>query len=94
MIAKLKDNHQHYIPIIDMAIPKAPTNDTDVYYPGTRGDELDVFIKNRNGSQYIGEVWPVTPTLSTNRPRMRASGGPRRSATLARLSTSQVSGWI
>lgn len=58
MIQGLKNNHQHYIPIIDMAIPKAPTNATDVYFPGTRGDELDVFLKNRNGTQYIGEVWP------------------------------------
>ncbi|CDU22645.1 probable Alpha-glucosidase precursor [Sporisorium scitamineum] len=58
MIQKLRDNHQHYIPIIDMAIPKAPTNASDTYYPGTRGNELDVFLKNRNGSEYIGEVWP------------------------------------
>lgn len=58
MIKKLRDNHQHYIPIIDMAIPKAPTNDSDSFNPGTRGDELDVFLKNRNGTEYIGEVWP------------------------------------
>ncbi|GAC93447.1 glycoside hydrolase [Pseudozyma hubeiensis SY62] len=58
MIQKLRDNHQHYIPIIDMAIPKAPTNASDTYYPGTRGDELDVFLKNRNGTEYVGEVWP------------------------------------
>ncbi|SNX84476.1 probable Alpha-glucosidase precursor [Melanopsichium pennsylvanicum] len=58
MIKGLKDNHQHYIPIIDMAIPKAPTNSSDTYYPGTRGDELDVFLKNKNGSEYIGQVWP------------------------------------
>ncbi|EST05446.1 Glycoside hydrolase, family 31 [Kalmanozyma brasiliensis GHG001] len=58
MISKLRENHQHYIPIIDMAIPKAPTNSSDTYYPGTRGDELDVFLHNRNGTEYIGEVWP------------------------------------
>lgn len=58
MIRKLRDNHQHYVPIIDMAIPKAPTNASDTYYPGTRGDELDVFLKNRNHTEYIGEVWP------------------------------------
>lgn len=58
MIQGLKDHHQHYIPIIDMAIPKAPTNGSDTFYPGTRGDELDVFLKNRNGTEYIGEVWP------------------------------------
>ncbi|PWZ00927.1 Alpha-glucosidase subunit 1 [Testicularia cyperi] len=58
MIQGLRDNNQHYIPIIDMAIPKAPTNDSDVFAPGTRGQELDVFLKNRNGSEYIGQVWP------------------------------------
>ena len=58
MISGLKERHQHYIPIVDMAIPKAPTNASDTFYPGTRGDELDVFLKNRNGTEYIGEVWP------------------------------------
>lgn len=54
----LHKNNQHYIPIIDAAIPAAPQNDTDKYPPGTRGKELDVFLKNENGTLYIGQVWP------------------------------------
>ncbi|PWN36503.1 Alpha-glucosidase subunit 1 [Meira miltonrushii] len=57
-VKSLNDNNQHYIPIIDAAIPAAPQNSTDVYAPGTRGKELDVFLKNDNGTRYIGQVWP------------------------------------
>ncbi|MCO5590269.1 hypothetical protein L7F22_044238 [Adiantum nelumboides] len=57
-VKELNDNNQHYIPIIDAAIPAAPQNETDVYAPGTRGKELDVFLKNDNGSVYVGQVWP------------------------------------
>lgn len=57
-VKMLHDSHQHYIPIIDAAIPAAPQNETDVYEPGTRGLELDVFLKNGNGTRYIGQVWP------------------------------------
>ena len=57
-VRSLNESHQHYIPIVDAAIPKAPTNASDSYFPGSRGEDLDVFMKNRNGTQYIGEVWP------------------------------------
>lgn len=57
-VDELRKNHQHYIPIIDAAIPAAPRNSTEVYAPGTRGKELDVFLKNTNGTTYIGQVWP------------------------------------
>lgn len=57
-VKELNENNQHYIPIIDAAIPAAPQNSTDVYAPGTRGKELDVFLKNENGSVYVGQVWP------------------------------------
>ncbi|KAG0697210.1 glycoside hydrolase family 31 protein [Suillus ampliporus] len=50
-------NHQHYIPIVDAAIP-VTMNATDVYDPFTRGVEEDVWIKNPDGSLYIAEVWP------------------------------------
>lgn len=49
---------QHYIPIIDGAIPAAPQNDTDDYEPGSRGLAQDVFLKNSNGTTYVGQVWP------------------------------------
>ncbi|KAG8869470.1 hypothetical protein FRB97_001206 [Tulasnella sp. 331] len=54
---ELKANHQHYIPIVDAAIA-FPTNDTDVVYPYMKGHELDVFLKNPDGSEYLGQVWP------------------------------------
>ncbi|RPD56306.1 hypothetical protein L226DRAFT_469159 [Lentinus tigrinus ALCF2SS1-7] len=56
-IAELTANHQHYIPIVDAAIAKL-VNDSDVYDPYTRGTDLDVFIKNPNGTEYLGQVWP------------------------------------
>ncbi|KAI0756205.1 glycosyl hydrolases family 31-domain-containing protein [Daedaleopsis nitida] len=56
-IRELAKNHQHYIPIVDAAVPHL-TNDTDVYDPYTRGVEFDVWIKSPDGSEYIGNVWP------------------------------------
>jgi alpha-glucosidase len=35
-----------------------PLNETDHYLPYETGKKLDVFMKNPNGSIYIGEVWP------------------------------------
>lgn len=46
----LGDHKQHYIPLVDAAIPAAPTNESDSYMPGTTGQERDVFIKNANGT--------------------------------------------
>ncbi|KAG6327535.1 hypothetical protein ID866_11554, partial [Astraeus odoratus] len=56
-IEGLTANHQHYIPIVDAAIGLT-VNNTDVYDPFTRGVQLDTFIKNPDGSLYIGQVWP------------------------------------
>jgi alpha-glucosidase len=56
-IQYLTDNHQHYIPIIDAAYA-VPRNDTDVYNSYTRGAELDVWLKNPDGTEYRGRVWP------------------------------------
>ncbi|KAI0338173.1 glycoside hydrolase family 31 protein [Trametopsis cervina] len=56
-IGELTAHHQHYIPIVDAAVGKQ-VNSTDIYDPYTRGAELDVFIKNPNGSEYVGQVWP------------------------------------
>ncbi|KAF8510825.1 glycosyl hydrolases family 31-domain-containing protein [Hysterangium stoloniferum] len=57
LVDELTANHQHYIPIVDAAVAKQ-VNATDIYDPYTRGVELDVFIKNPDGSEYIGQVWP------------------------------------
>ncbi|KAL6305606.1 glycosyl hydrolases family 31-domain-containing protein [Sparassis latifolia] len=56
-IRKLAANYQHYIPIVDAGI-NHQANVTDIYDPYIRGTELDVWIKNPDGSQYIGQVWP------------------------------------
>ncbi|KAH9885439.1 glycosyl hydrolases family 31-domain-containing protein [Cubamyces lactineus] len=56
-IEELASNNQHYIPIVDAAVAHT-VNATDVYDPYTRGVELDVWMKNPDGSEYIGQVWP------------------------------------
>ncbi|CAO1630076.1 unnamed protein product [Sympodiomycopsis kandeliae] len=61
----LKEHKQHYIPIVDAGIPAAPTNESDSYAPGRTGEERDVFIKNANGTDYIGQVWPGFARWST-----------------------------
>lgn len=35
-----------------------PGNATDAYAPYERGAAQDVFVKNSDGSEYIGAVWP------------------------------------
>ncbi|KIJ64020.1 glycoside hydrolase family 31 protein [Hydnomerulius pinastri MD-312] len=56
-VENLASNYQHYIPIVDAALA-VTVNSTDVYNPYTRGVEEDVWIKNPDGSLYVGEVWP------------------------------------
>ncbi|PSR99298.1 hypothetical protein PHLCEN_2v4157 [Hermanssonia centrifuga] len=56
-IRELASNNQHYIPIVDAAVAKQ-INSTDIYDPYTRGTELDVFVKNPNSTEYVGQVWP------------------------------------
>lgn len=48
----ITDNY-HYIPIIDAGIK-------DSGYAYQEGVKRDIFIKNANGSIYIGKVWPGT----------------------------------
>ncbi|PTU24247.1 hypothetical protein P175DRAFT_0513260 [Aspergillus ochraceoroseus IBT 24754] len=56
---KLHANGRHYVPIVDGAlyIPN-PENASDAYDTYTRGAAEDLFIKNPDGSLYIGAVWP------------------------------------
>ncbi|KAG2110217.1 glycosyl hydrolases family 31-domain-containing protein [Suillus discolor] len=54
-IRELAANNQHYIPIVDVGIA-ITLNSTDVYDPFTRGIEEDVWIKNPDGSLYLGQV--------------------------------------
>ncbi|RCK64212.1 Glucoamylase 1 [Candida viswanathii] len=57
---ELHNNSQHYVPIFDAAIyVPNPNNETDNDYPPFHlGNESDVFLKNPDGSLYIGAVWP------------------------------------
>ncbi|KAF2758763.1 hypothetical protein EJ05DRAFT_492880 [Pseudovirgaria hyperparasitica] len=62
---------QHYIPIIDAGIYHPdPKNASDIYGTFDRGKELDVFIKNPDGSDFVGKVWPgytlFTDFMATN----------------------------
>ncbi|KAF9883779.1 hypothetical protein FE257_002809 [Aspergillus nanangensis] len=58
-LQKLHDGGRRWVPIIDAAlyIPN-PENASDAYDTYTRGAADDVFIKNPDGSLYIGAVWP------------------------------------
>jgi len=52
-VKTLKTNHQYYINMIDPAIA------IDNTYPSfARGIEKDIFIKDRDGNLFEGEVWP------------------------------------
>lgn len=56
---KLHGNGQHYVPIVDAAIYHPnPTNDSDAYPVFDDGQKGDVFLKNPDGSLYLGQVWP------------------------------------
>ncbi|USW49247.1 Putative glycoside hydrolase family 31, galactose mutarotase-like domain superfamily [Septoria linicola] len=58
-LSRLHAAGQHYIPIVDSAIyiPN-PDNASDAYSIYTDGNDRGVFLKNPDGSQYIGSVWP------------------------------------
>ena len=50
---------QHYIPIIDSAIYNPnPDNASDAYPTFNNGEAKNAFMKNPDGSLYIGAVWP------------------------------------
>ncbi|KAK8861244.1 hypothetical protein IAR55_002063 [Kwoniella newhampshirensis] len=56
-VDELHSNGQHYIPIIDAAIGIL-YNDSDSFDVYERGHELDVWMKNPDGTEYVGAVWP------------------------------------
>ena len=56
---RLHAQGQHYVPIVDSAIyVPNPRNASDAYAPFDRGNASDAFMRNPDGSLYIGEVWP------------------------------------
>jgi len=52
-VSSLKKNHQYYVNMIDPAI-----STTKNYGPYERGLQKDIFIKDKSGKNFIGEVWP------------------------------------
>lgn len=59
LLKEIHDSKQHYIPMVDAAIyiPN-PNNESDAYPTFDRGENADVFLRNPDGSLYIGAVWP------------------------------------
>ncbi|KAK4097931.1 glycoside hydrolase family 31 protein [Parathielavia hyrcaniae] len=58
-LARLRANHQHYVPIVDSAIyAPNPADPADAYLPYDRGVDADAFVMNPDGSIYYGAVWP------------------------------------
>ncbi|KKZ66865.1 alpha-glucosidase [[Emmonsia] crescens] len=58
-ISTLHKKGLHWIPMVDAAIyiPN-PENPADAYKTYERGNASDVFLRNPDGSVYIGAVWP------------------------------------
>ncbi|KAF2091303.1 glycoside hydrolase family 31 protein [Saccharata proteae CBS 121410] len=58
-LKRIHDAGLHYIPIVDSAIyiPN-PENASDAYGTYDRGHSNMTFLKNPDGSEYIGAVWP------------------------------------
>ncbi|KAL2827223.1 glycosyl hydrolases family 31-domain-containing protein [Aspergillus cavernicola] len=58
-LQRLHDGGRHYVPIFDSAIyiPN-PQIESDAYPTFDRGNETGSFLKNPDGSLYIGSVWP------------------------------------
>ncbi|KAL2799144.1 glycosyl hydrolases family 31-domain-containing protein [Aspergillus keveii] len=56
---QLHTGGRHFVPIVDAAlyIPN-PEDASDVYDTYTRGAADDLYIKNPDGSLYVGAVWP------------------------------------
>ncbi|KFY58630.1 hypothetical protein V496_06026 [Pseudogymnoascus sp. VKM F-4515 (FW-2607)] len=58
-LEKLHADGRHFVPIIDAAIyVPNDANATDAYDTFARGNSSEVFMKNPDGSLYIGSVWP------------------------------------
>jgi alpha-glucosidase len=62
----LRENHQHYVPIVDSAIyAPNPEDPDDAYPPYDRGIAANAFMLNPDGSVYIGAVWPGYTGMSS-----------------------------
>jgi alpha-glucosidase len=69
MVADLREQGFHLIAITDLHIKKLPDHG---YFPFDSGIKNDVFVKNPDGSLYVGRVWPgetVFPDFTLSRVR-------------------------
>ena len=69
MVADLRDQGFHLIAITDLHIKKNPDHG---YLPYDSGMKNDMFVKNPDGSTYVGPVWPgdsVFPDFTLTRVR-------------------------
>jgi alpha-glucosidase len=69
MVADLREQGFHVIVITDLHIKRFPDHG---YYPFDSGIKNDVFVKNPDGSVYVGPVWPgesVFPDFTLTRVR-------------------------
>ena len=90
MVKDLADEQFKVVVITDLHVARQPNVGYAPYDSGIAGDH---FVKNPDGSIYVGKVWPgpaVFPTLPRLRP---ASGGADSSRTLLRMA-SQAFGTI
>ena len=55
---QLHKDGQNYVVMVDPAISANTT-----YEPYVRGTEMDVWIKNADGTDFIGQVWPGFTTF-------------------------------
>ncbi|HVJ06423.1 MAG TPA: glycoside hydrolase family 31 protein [Candidatus Saccharimonadales bacterium] len=69
MVKKLADDHFHLVVITDLHIAQLPNQSYAPYDLGIAGDH---FVKNLDGSRYVGPVWPgpsVFPEFTQQRSR-------------------------
>ena len=72
MVTDLKEENFHVVTIMDLHIANLPNADTSHMTAGVAGDK---FVKNPDGSIYIGVVWPGPSVFPDFTRRVPASGG-------------------
>ncbi len=77
MIQDLKAQHLRTVVITDLHIADVPNAGYKPYDEGMAGDH---FVRNPDGSTFVGVVWPGKSMFPILRRRLRASGGERSTA--------------
>lgn len=60
-VKNLHTNGMHFIPMLDPGISSSEPNGT--YPPYDEGQKLGIFIKNQDGSTFVGKVWNKQTTV-------------------------------